>query len=272
MISSLPDLLTRAVATRAESTGRQLELVNGHLAQLFELVSELMVKYGRGWSAWTAADRAVQAADNSGDPLLQAGSRRMWAIVLRREGHLDVAERLIVDTATTVQRDLHRSAEHLTVFGALLSTAGYTAAVEGDRSKAHTLLDEAQAAARRLGTEHEYRALPFGPTAVALYQISTARVLGDFGQAIELARRVAPHAIPNAERRARYWSDVARSFHQWDKPEHAYRALLAAEIASPDEVRHRAPIQGIVADLLDRRTRLSLPGLNAFATRVGVDT
>lgn len=39
--------------------------------------------------------------------------------------------------------------------------------------------------------------------------MSIAQVLGDNGTAIEHARTVAPGAIPTAERRGRYWVDVA---------------------------------------------------------------
>ena len=72
-----------------------------------------------------------------------------------------------------------------------------------------------------------------------------------------------------AERRARYWSDVAHAYHQWNKPEHAFRALLAAEHASPDEVRFRKPIQQITINLLRHPTAHALPGLKSFAARTG---
>ncbi|MFD1145632.1 helix-turn-helix domain-containing protein [Saccharothrix hoggarensis] len=114
-----------------------------------------------------------------------------------------------------------------------------------------------------------HRFTAFGPTGVGLYRISIARVLGDFGTAVEAARRIDPAAIPLVERRARYWSDLARSFHQWGKPEQCYRALLAAEHASADEVRYRKPIQQITTNLLRHPTARALPGLRAFATRTG---
>lgn len=102
-----------------------------------------------------------------------------------------------------------------------------------------------------------------------LPRISIARVLGDSGTAIETAQQINPTAIPLVERRARYWSDVARSFHQWNKPTQCYRALLAAERTSPDEVRYRKPIQQITTSLLRHPTAHTLPGLRAFAARTG---
>jgi hypothetical protein len=190
-------------------------------------------------------------------------------IVLRHAGHADTAQRLVVDTAASLQPDLHHGPEYVSVYGSLLSTAAYTSAVDGDRDTARTLIGEAVDAAARLGADGNHRFTAFGPTGVGLYRISIARVLGDYGTAVETAQRINPAGIPLAERRARYWSDIARSFHEWNKPEQCYRALLAAEHASPDEVRYRKPIQRITTSLLQHPTAHTLPGLRAFAARTG---
>lgn len=262
----LPGVLSTAMATRADAdTAAAAE----QLAQLYTLASGLMVKLGHDHLAWAMADRGLQAAHGSGDVLTQATARRAWAIVLRRVGRAETAQRLVVDTAAALQSNLHRGPEYLSVYGSLVSTAAYTAAVDGDRDTAHALIDEAVDAARRLGADRNDRFTAFGPTGVWLYRISIARVLGDSGTAIEAASRINPAAIPLVERQARYWSDVARSFHQWGKPEPCYRALLAAEHASPDEVRYRKPIQRITTSLLRHPTAHSLPGLRGFARRIG---
>jgi transcriptional regulator with XRE-family HTH domain len=266
----LPGLLSAATATRDDTSAIDGHAVaNAMLSELYALTSELMIKLGDDRLAWTTADRALQASHDTDDVLTRAAARRAWAIVLRRAGHADTAQRLVVDTAAALQPDLHRGPEYLSVFGSLLSTAAYTAAVDGDRDTARGLLGEAVDTATRLGADANHRFTPFGPTGVGLYRISIARVLGDFGTAVEAARRIDPAAIPLAERRARYWSDVARSYHHWGKPEQCYRALLAAEHASPDEVRYRKPIQQITAGLLRHPTAHALPGLRAFATRTG---
>ncbi|AOS61203.1 helix-turn-helix domain-containing protein [Actinoalloteichus hymeniacidonis] len=268
----LPRLLATAMATGAEGVDENDRAdATGQLSQLYVLSSELMVKLGRDRLAWTTADRAVSTAYGAGDDVLtQAAARRAWAIVLRRAGHTATAERQIIDAAAVLQPDLNRGPEYLSVYGSLLSTAAYTAAVDGDRDTAHTLIGEAVQAAGRLGVEGNHRFTAFGPTGVGLYEISIARVLGDSGAAIEVARRINPAAIPLTERQARYWSDVARSYHQWGKPAQCYRALLAAEHASPDEVRYRKPIQEITAGLLHHPTANTLPGLRGFARRAGV--
>ena len=213
----VPQLLSRAMATRAAlRTPEDLGTVNRLIAELYTLTTDLMIKTGDDRLAWTAADRAVQAADASGDLLTQATTRRSWGIVLRRSGRADTARQLVVGTAAALQPELRRGPAYLSVYGSLLQTAAYTAAVDGDRETARTLISEAADAAERIGSH----STTFNTTAVGLYQISIARVLGDSGAAIEHARRIDPAAIPVVERRARYYSDIARSFHQWGKPEH----------------------------------------------------
>lgn len=266
----LPGLLSAVVATRAEgATTETGAAANGLLAEVYILASELMIKLGNEQLAWTTADRANQAAHGTDDVLVLAAARRAWAIVLRRAGHAETAQRLVVDTAASLHPDLHRGPEHLSVYGSLLSTAAYTAAVDGDRDTARTLILEAVDTATRLGVDGNHRFTAFGPTGVGLYRISIARVLGDYGTAIEAAQRIPPATIPMVERRARYWSDIARSFHEWGKPTQCYSALLAAERASPDEVRYRKPIQQITTSLLRHPAAHTMPGLRAFAMRTG---
>jgi hypothetical protein len=78
------------------------------------------------------------------------------------------------------------------MYGTLLEAAAYTAAVDGNRSAASELIGEAKASATRLGGDANHRFTAFGPTNVALYQVSIAQVLGDSGTAIEHAKTVRP--------------------------------------------------------------------------------
>lgn len=264
----LPGLLSNTIATcEAAPSSDDVASGNAILGQTYTLTSKLMIKLGNDQLAWTTADRAMQSTHSSDDILAQAAAHRAWAIVLRRGGHPDDAQELVIDTAESLQAELHRGVDYLAAYGSMLATAAYTAAVDGDRDTARDLIGEARAAAIRLGDNVNHQTLGFGPTAIGVYQISIARVLGDYGSAIEAARKIDPASIPLVENRARYWSDVARAFHQWGKPEQCYRALLAAEHTAPDEVRYRKPIQQITHSLLRHPTTKSLPGLQAFAQR-----
>lgn len=188
----------------------------------------------------------------------------------RRQGHAARATEVAVHAAQQLADDRSTpEAERLSVQGNLYATAAYTAAKQDDRHTAHELIAEAEAIAGRLGRDATLHGSVFGPSQVLLHQISICHLLGDVGQAIEHARRVDVAHLPTTERQARYWIDVARSFDQWGKPDRCYRALLAAEQAAPQEVR-RGTVRTMTADLM--RHDRTLPGVRAFATRVGALT
>ena len=63
IVAVLPGLLSAALATRAEGpTGDDIAMVDGQLAEIYVLASQLMIKLGHDGLAWTTADRAQQAA------------------------------------------------------------------------------------------------------------------------------------------------------------------------------------------------------------------
>ncbi len=268
--AELPRLITTAAATRDHAAADARLAADALLADAYILASGFMVKLNDDQLAWATADRAAQAAAASGDPLTLADARRSIATVMRRTGRPDRARALLIDAADDLTPGHGPASEQLSMYGTLLQVAAYTAAVDGDRAQAHELITAAANAADRLGRDANHRHTAFGPTNVALYQVSIAQVLGDNGTAIAHAKTLNPTAIPTAERRGRYWIDVARAWHQWGKPEACYRSLLAAERAAPAEVRYRPPVRRMTADLLCADRRAVLPGLRAFAARVGV--
>ncbi|MEU8901297.1 helix-turn-helix transcriptional regulator [Nocardia sp. NPDC048505] len=263
----VPQLLAHGVATREDSRADGIAATNVLLSHTYALTSQLMVKLGNDQLAWTSADRAVSTAEAGGDLLAHAAARRVWAIALRRAGHTDTAQQLVVDTAAGLARELDPHPAYLKTYTSLLSTAAYTAAVDGDRDTAGTLISEATDAATRRALAPGLSTTGGEALSVQLYRISMARVLGDFGTAVELAKRVDPAEIATPEARARYWSDVARALHQWRKFPACYQALLAAERAAPDEVRYRKPIQQITTSLLRNPSTATMPGLREYAQR-----
>ncbi|MFD4831908.1 helix-turn-helix domain-containing protein [Streptomyces uncialis] len=266
------DALARALPARitlahALDSGGGRELAATAVAELYTTATCLCIKFGEDSLATVTADRAVTAALAGADALTVAEAHRMVSSAWRRQGHYARAVDIAVTAAERLTAD--RSApegERLSVLGNLYATAAYTAAKRGDRHRAHDLIAEARAAAGRLGTDALLRGAVFGPTQVALHQISISHLLGDAGQAIDHARQVDTAVLPTAERKARYWIDVARSFDQWGKPDHCYRALLAAERTAPQEVR-RDSVRAVTSGLL--RYDRTLPGVRAFAQRVG---
>lgn len=240
----------------------------GTAAEIYNTAVHVAIKLKASGLDWLAADRAMVAARQADDPAVAASVARNVATLLRGAGRYDSAQRLALDAAD--QLPIHTqaaTAEHLSLYGILLCGAGYAAAQAGDRSRSNELLDEAAAAGRRLGGDRNERWTAFGPSQVNLFRLSAAWRLGDSGTAIDHARAVRPQVLV-PERQARYWVDVARAYHQWGRHPQAYRALLAAEAAAPEEIRAQPKVRGLAGELLTAPTNQSMSGLRAFATRV----
>ncbi|MEV4975038.1 helix-turn-helix domain-containing protein [Streptomyces scopuliridis] len=270
------DTLARALPQRialAQALGREgvVEESATAVAELYSTATRLCIKLGEDGLAAVTADRALTAALSGADALTIAEAHRMVSSSWRRQGHYARATDVAVTAAQHLAADRTAAeTQRLSVQGNLYATAAYTAAKQGDRHTAHTLIREAEHAAKRLGQDQSPSGTVFfGPSQVRLHQISISHLLGDAGQAIDHARHVNTELLPTAERRARYWIDVARSFDQWNKPERCYRALLAAEHAAPQEVR-RTAVRTMTAGLL--RHDRTLPGVRSFAHRVGALT
>ncbi len=263
----LPHLLAQAAACRDDAPFDQIELAHSRLAQAYNIATQFLVKMHDNGMAWATADRAVQAARASGDPLVEAESRRLAAMVMRRTHHRDSAQRLMLDTAAQLHAATGLAdAAQTAMYGQLLATASYTAAIRDDRDTAWTLLSEAEDAVRRIDTANGER---LSMLDLAVYKISVSRVLGDYGTAVDYSRLVDPARITSPERRARYWEDTALALYGRHRASAAYQALLIAERDTPQEIRHRPWAQQLIRDLMAGDARNALPGIRQFAQRVG---
>jgi tetratricopeptide (TPR) repeat protein len=246
LLDSLPGLLAdahHAARTRGD-------LVQARLSACYSLATEALVKTGRYDRARLTADRATIYADLSGSPLAAAAAAREMAIVLRHQDCPDLAQRLMLDAAGTVEgTGLHTPAQ-AAAYAQMLCTTAYTAAQAGRRDQALTMIREASLAAGRLPAQAPPdRLFPLTPAAVRLYEVGVHRVLGDAGAALEAGRGLRAGQFRTAERKGRMHTDLARAWWQSGKAEQAAGELLAALRVSPGEVRDRPAIREIVAEL-----------------------
>jgi transcriptional regulator with XRE-family HTH domain len=241
------------------------------LAELYNTATHVLIKLKVGGSGWITAERATAAARASGDPAIIANITRNLATLYRQAGRYDTAETLALDAAEQLSvAGPAASPKHLSLYGMLLCNAAYTAAQAGDRARANELLDHAQQTATRLGGDHNAYWTAFGPTNVISHRISAAIALGDAGTAIDHAATVPPGTIRLPERQSRYWVDVARAYHQWNKPAKCYQALLTAERHAPEEVHSRPIVRTLTTDLLSARRQTGMTGIHELALRVGL--
>ena len=238
---------------------------NATLAQIYTLVTRMLIKLDDPQLGWMAADRARVIAGAGADPLVSAEAARNLAVLARKAGWHAQATSIALSAAD--DPDLHggdplRLAER----GLLIQSAAYTAARSGDRSGTRELTDEAAAIAARLGGATLLRdhGGGFSSATVELHRISAEHYVGEPGAALAAARRISPASLPSVERRARYYTDVARAAGQAGRRDDCLNALLAAERQAPEEIHARPAIRDLISGLLlSGRTSPELRGLAA---------
>jgi hypothetical protein len=264
----LPSLVAAASASCADAApGKARTTASAALAGTYVLVSELAEKAGEDGMAWVAADRALTAARDSGDPATIASSSRAVAIAMRRLGHYDAATSMLTRTALSLDADHgDPSAPVLAAYGSLLCTAAYASAQNGRRRQALDLIAEAGAAAARMPNSTATRPA-FSATGVEVYHIGIHNALGDSAAALAHARAVTQARLPTPERHAKFLVDTARAWQQHGRPDQACRALLAAERHAPEEIR-RTSFRTLITEIA--KTPGPRPaGLRELASRAG---
>lgn len=266
----LPGVL--ADAHRAESSLAAAVL----LSRAYQLTSSLLFKYGATARipAVLAADRALAAAERSGDPVaIGAAARRVARGLIHQQRHTAAAE-YATTNANTLRSDLEAAGPAgLSTLGMLYLVAAVGATGNGRSPKAvgtaNDRLAEAGQVADQQGPEGA-DFTSFGATNVALHEVDVMLRLDDAWSAVESARRIEPHAIGTLgrERQARHLVTTARAKALTRDRVAAVRDLLEAERLAPEEVR-RPSVTRLVGDLLEL---VAAPGaeLTGLARRCGL--
>ncbi|GAA2589622.1 hypothetical protein GCM10010435_80290 [Winogradskya consettensis] len=267
---TLPGLLAGLRAALQQSGDEQRETFAAMLSHAYALASSLSTKHGEDGLAWVLADRSLTAARESGKDATVAAATRTVAITMRRAGHHQGALGLLTSAAGSLDAGRGTATAGLIgAYGNLLCTAAYSSAQADDAGNAATFLDEATAAAGRLGDGVITNGVaPFGRSIVAVYKIGVFTALGDSATALAHAATVDPAELPGPERYGRFCIDTARAWAQHGKADRAVRALLSAERHAPEEAT-RPSVRDLVSTLLYAPTTTPA-GLRDLATRIGV--
>jgi transcriptional regulator with XRE-family HTH domain len=267
----LPGLI-RAVEAAARIAGSGSPAVCAVRARVYDTTAALLSRVGEPFLAWAAADRAMFAAEQSGDPLLAAaGAWRMSYMTTGRK-HPQEALDLAMAAAAALDRTMRAtSPERLSVYGALHLAAATAAAASFDRATTQSLLATARGIADRTG-EANHMGTAFGPVNVAIHAISASLKLGDPRTAAETGEAIDLAAMPAGlvGRRTQVNLDLARAYAMTRKDAAAVNLLLAAERLSPQLVRYDPATRDVLTELLHREHRPSTPELRPLAHRAGV--
>jgi hypothetical protein len=141
------------------------------------------------------------------------------------------------------------------------------AARADQRAEARTFLARARQAGQQIGNDANHAWTAFGPTNVAVHDVSVALELGDVQVALELAPRVDARALP-VERRVRHSLEVARVYHLVNRREDALATVLNAERDAPEQVRHHYIARELVVSWMRSRKSQGRAEIDALAHRL----
>jgi transcriptional regulator with XRE-family HTH domain len=177
----------------AETAGSGSPAACAVRARVYDTTAALLSRVGEPFLAWAAADRAMFAAGQSGDPLLAAASAWRSSYMITGRKHPQEALDLAMAAATALGRKMRApTPERLSVYGALDLAAATAAAASFDRATTQSLLAMARGIADQTG-EANHMGTAFGPVNVAIHAISGSLELGDprtatqTGEALDLA-------------------------------------------------------------------------------------
>jgi transcriptional regulator with XRE-family HTH domain len=271
VIKTLPVLLSQVQAAGTAMTGDDGLKAHALSAESHHVAASVLLKLGDQGLALLAAERSMQAAQASEDPLTIGSSARIITHALMRNGHLGAATSASSSYAAWLDHGVTaHGPESLSVYGSLLLRGAVAAAQRGDRAVAYALLTEASDAGRRLGVDGNVRWTAFGPVNVKLHDVNIAVTLGDAGAAIDTARDIDLAQVTLTERKAGLLIDTARAFLQHGKYENAYLTLRAARDVAPQEIAGRPAVHQVVRDLVTIATPSVQRQAAEFAGQVGI--
>ncbi|GLW32218.1 helix-turn-helix domain-containing protein [Actinoplanes regularis] len=249
VLTILPPLL-RSLRT-ASADGPQQRKAQALSVEAYHVAASILLKQGDKGLAWLAADRSVQAAQQTEIPLMIGSSARIITHALMDGGHHRAAASNASSAAQRMDAALTQPTDDdLSVYGSLLLRGAIAAAHNSDRHTSTELLDEAEQAGDRLGHEGNHMWTAFGPNNVLCHRVSAALRFGDAGTAIDYARRIDLDALPINERKAVLLLDVTHAFLMWGKHEQALHTIQAAGQIAPEEITGRPRIRRLVGDLV----------------------
>ncbi len=266
----LPRLVTDARVAARATEGHERRAANAVLADVYALVQHEVVWASEAELTWTAADRAMTAAQEADTPAALAGAAWTLGMVQRSAGDTDGALTLARDAAGLLEPSLEGAGEELrALYGALQLHAATTAARAGREGDAWRHWDQARATAARLGGYHHPWTM-FGGSNVKLHAVSIAAELSRSAEARGHAEDIDPEEIPSRERRGRLGVEIARTYHQRRDYPAMLHWLETAYQTSADSVRYSPTARQMTADAVDHGGPLIGRRARSLAGSVGL--
>lgn len=244
-VQLLPEL-EQVVRTDPSEHQAELYLL---LSRSYQALSAAFVRQDEADAAWVAADRAVFAAERSGDPLHVCASvfRMVQAFVRLRS--LGQAEHAAQNAISALGEQGGHSPEALSVLGSLHLALALVRARASARTEAKEEIAKARAIAAQLGENRNDFNLEFGPVNVEIQAVSTAVDLGDAGEALDIGLTIDADGL-SPERQGRLLMDLGRAHAQRRHGGEALDCLLRAEAIAPEIIQTHQAARAAIRELV----------------------
>jgi transcriptional regulator with XRE-family HTH domain len=235
----LPGLIRDMQLAVRSYSGRNRERANALLADTMGLTQMFASYQPDATLLWRICDRAITAAQESGD-LHAIGGAVWFAVEAHRDtGDWDTAMSLNLDVLKLFEPALGDAGDDLlAMWGSLQTVASLTAARAGEEGRAWRHWDIARDVVSRLPEGYAHPHTWFSRPIVGFYALSVATELQRGGEAVQQARRIDPADITSRPRRARHLVEVARGYRLKADDEATLRTLESAYDAAPETLRY----------------------------------
>ncbi|RNG16619.1 helix-turn-helix domain-containing protein [Streptomyces botrytidirepellens] len=268
----LPQLIRDARAAARAHHGCDRATAYAVLAEAYQVAATTLTALGREDAAFTAMERAVEAAGRSDDPHLESIGASTLAWIFTKQGRLEDAERVALTYADRINPGFRSRPVELSLWGILLLRAATAVVRQGESTydRVEELLRLSTGAAASIGTDRLDYATPFGPTNAGVAKVNFLVEMAKSAEAVAAARTVPDIGSLPPTWRARFHVDRALAYADLQRDEPATRALLAAEQDAPEWMRYHATTRQLVAELRGRERRRTSP-VTQLADRLRLD-
>jgi transcriptional regulator with XRE-family HTH domain len=269
----LPDLVRDAERAALTYEGDERRQAHALLAEVLGLAQMFLAYQPAAELLWRVADRAMVAAQESGDPEALACAGWFLCQVHRDAGDWDTAMAVTLDVVSALEaRTADARPNLLALWGALNFEAAYTAARAGEEGRAWRYWDQADRVAQRLPKSFYQPQTSFSRVIMGAHAVTVAVELQKSGEAVRQAGRLDPMAIPSKPRRARHLIEVARGHYGKGDNQATVAALRQAYESAPETIRFNGYARHITLDLLDDGPRSLRNDVHDLALKVGLVT
>ncbi|OXM43055.1 helix-turn-helix domain-containing protein [Amycolatopsis alba] len=244
LLDLLPELETAVRAT----DGEPKKALYTALASAYHTAAAVLSKLDEPAAAWVAADRAISAAEHTGDPMLVAAGAFRLTLAFQSARSLELAWATAEDADEALTAFGTTDPVAVSLRGALKLQLAVIASRLGDADTAYAQLDLAHELAERNGRNRNDHGTEFGPANVGVHEVTIALALGDSGRALRVGEALDVSGL-SVERRARLLIDLARAHAQRRNLAGVVAALTAADDLAPQQVRTHPAVRTLLSDL-----------------------